>query len=341
MLGVEPDPQYGYSLWALEVHDGDGPGLALAGTASASSATPGKEATYATDGSAATRWAVSTSDRSRTDNRLAVDLGAPRSFDRVRLSWEAAAGRKYRIETSPDGTAWTPVADHPVAALRSTGGRLDVDGRAGIVVAGPHPLTVTGDRITLSDGPAAPLLAELYPGPVGARPSGRVATTSPAVHASVTDGFLVLVNLSAAPAAGTAELPQERRAVRLYRGEQEVTATGTTFTLDLAAAEGRIEPPRFTLRGPVPGVKAAVDDDPATAWRPGPGGRMVVDLGTVATVSAVELTWTPGRVPAAVVETSVDGITYGVGSTGRARYVAVRTQWRTGHAGLTRVSVRT
>ncbi|MBE1494232.1 hypothetical protein H4696_001332 [Amycolatopsis lexingtonensis] len=425
MLGVTPDPQYGYSLWAFEVHDGDGPDLARTGTATASSAAAGKEAKYANDGDPATRWAVSTSDRPRVDSWLAVDLGAPAAFDRARLSWEAAAGRKYRLETSPDGVTWTAVATYPVPALRSTGGRLDIDGRAGIVVESPNPITVTGDRVVLSDGPAAPLLAELHPAPAGAKPSGRVATTAPAVRASVTDGFLVLVNLSGAAAAGTANLAQGGTTRRLYRGEQVLTATGTTFTLDLDPAEGRIEPPRFTVRGPAglkavvrdasrvdltapgplpstvtvtpdggrartvvlpprrtvpvvfgevrpypladlalgarafpaeplpPGMSspaAAVDDDPATAWRPGPGGRMVVDLGAVALVSAVELAWTPGRVPAATVETSTDGVTYTTAGaagrgrtstvklTGPARYVAVRTDWRSGDAGLTRLS---
>ncbi|WP_414641703.1 discoidin domain-containing protein [Amycolatopsis sp.] len=424
MLGVQPDPQYGYSLWAFEVREGDGPDLARSGTASASSASPGKEAKYANDGNPATRWAVSTSDRPRADSWLAVDLGAPMTVDRVRLSWEAAAGRKYRIETSADGTTWTPVATYPQPALSSTKGWLDIDGRAGCVVSGPNPVTVTGDRVTLSDGPAAPFLVELYPEPVGARPSGRVTTSAPGVQASVTDGFLVLVNLSATAAKGTANLP----GARLYRGEQVLTATGTTFTVDLAAAEGRVEPPRFTVRGPAglkavvrdasrvdltapgflpvtvtvtpdggrprtvvlpprrsvpvvfgdvrpypladlalgsvtfpaeplpPGMSspvAAVDDDPATAWRPGPGGRMVVDLGAATAVSAVELAWTPGRVPETTVETSTDGRTYTtaaragdgrtttVAVTGTARYVAVRTDWRTGDASLARLSVRT
>jgi hypothetical protein len=86
---------------------------------------------------------------------------------------------------------------------------------------------------------------------------------------------------------------------------------------------------------------AAVDDDPATAWRPGPDGRMVVDLGAVLEVSAVELAWTPGRVPVATVETGVDGVTYAAADTGPARYVAVRTRWKPGDASLTRLSVRT
>ncbi|WP_290061778.1 discoidin domain-containing protein, partial [Amycolatopsis solani] len=86
------------------------------------------------------------------------------------------------------------------------------------------------------------------------------------------------------------------------------------------------------------------------AWRPGPGGRLVVDLGAAAAVSAVELAWTPGRVPAATVETSTDGVTYTTAGTagrgrtstvkltGPARYVAVRTDWRGGDASLTRLS---
>ncbi|WP_329048068.1 discoidin domain-containing protein [Amycolatopsis sp. NBC_01488] len=414
MLGVQPDPQYGYSLWAFEVRDGDGPDLAPGGTASASSASPGKEAEYANDGDPATRWAVSTSDRPRADSWLAVDLGAPRTFDRVRLSWEAAAGRKYRVETSQDGLTWTTVASYPVPALRSTGGWLDIDGRAGILVDSPNPLTVTGDRVTLSDGPAAPLLAELYPAP--RQPGTRVTTGAAPVRATVADGFLVLLNLSGAAASGTATLPKDGDAYRLYPGEQTVTRTGTEVPYSLAAAEGRIEPPRFTVRGPAglkavvrdasrvdltapgflpvvvtvtpeggrprpvvlpprrtvpvvfgdvrpypladlalgrttfpaaplpPGMSdpaAAVDDDPATAWRPGPDGRMVVDLGAVTAVSAVELAWTPGRRPATSVETSVDGLTYRTAETGPARYVAVRTRWRSGDASLVRMSVRT
>ncbi|WP_410625366.1 discoidin domain-containing protein [Amycolatopsis sp. cmx-8-4] len=438
MLGVRPDPAYGYSLYAFEVHDGTGPDLARTGTASASSATASKEAKYANDGNATTRWAVSTSDRPRADSWLAVDLGAAKAFDRVVLSWEAAAGRGYRIETSPDGSAWTPVASFPKPALSSTRGWLDVDGRAGLVVSGPNPLTVVGTSVTLSDGPAAPLLAELYPGTAGlAKLAGRAraSTTAAAVRASVTDGFLVLANLSAAAATGTANLPQDRSALELYRGEQVVAATGTAFTFTLAAAEGRIEPPRFTLRGTfgraiptglkavvrdagrvdltaasglpvmitvepdggharpvllIPGLTvpvlvpevrpypladlalgavtfpaeplppgmsspaAAVDDDPATAWRPGPDGRLVVDLGAVRPVSAADLAWTSGRVPACAVETSTDGVTYTTAAkaartrtataavTGPVRYLAVRTlDWRSGDASLTRLSVRT
>ncbi|WP_409464217.1 discoidin domain-containing protein [Amycolatopsis sp. GA6-003] len=437
MLGVQPDPQYGYSLWSFEVHDGGGPDLALAGTASASSATPGKEAKYATDGNPATRWAVSTSDRTRADSWLAVDLGSSRKFDRVRLSWEAAAGRKYRIETSPDDGAWTSVATYPAPALRSTGGWLDVDGRAGIVVTSPNPLTVANDHVTLSAGPPAPLLAELYPGRVDLPElAGRARAAAAGIHVSGTDDFLVLANLSDRAATGTASLPQDRTALLLYRGTQEVTASGSSFSYELAAAEGRIEPPRFTVRGrsgsavppgltaavhdasrvdltappgilpavltvtptggrprtvtlpprrtvPVvfaeirpyplndralgavtfpaeplpPGMTspdAAVDDNPATAWQPGPGGRMVIDLGAPRQIATAELAWTAGRVPATAVETSTDGVAYPeVGRPDRkrtaaialpnpVRYLALRTlDWQPGDAALVRFSALT
>ncbi|WP_406633565.1 discoidin domain-containing protein [Amycolatopsis sp. WGS_07] len=437
MLGVQPDPQYGYSLWSFEVHDGTGPDLALAGTATASSAAPGRDAKYATDGDSATRWAVSTSDRPRADSWLAVDLGKPQKFDRVRLSWEAAAGRKYRIETSPDGVTWTSVATYPAPALRSTGGWLDIDGRAGIVVTSPNPLTVTNDHVTLSAGPPAPLLAELYPGRVNlSKLAGRARATANGAHASVTDDFLVLANLSDTAVTGTVSLPQDRTALLLYRGTQKVTTSGSAVTFELAPAEGRIEPPRFTVRGtfgaavppgltavvhdasrldltapsgllpavvtvtpaggqprtvtlpprrtvPVvfgeirpypladralgavtfpaeplpPGMTspdAAVDDNPSTAWKPGPGGRLVVDLGTPLQLATAELAWTAGHVPATVVETSTDGITYteagrpdrkrtaSVAVPTPVRYLAVLTlDWRDGDASLTRVSART
>ncbi|MDT8912490.1 discoidin domain-containing protein [Amycolatopsis sp. PS_44_ISF1] len=439
MLGVQPDPAYGYSVFAFEVRaGGSGPDLARAGTASASSAAAGREAKFANDGDPATRWAVSVADRPRADSWLAVDLGAPRAFDRVRLAWESAAGRKYAVQTSADGVTWAPVATYPTPALSSEGGWLDVDGRAGFAVSGSgRPITVSGDRIVLADGPVAPMLVECYPDSRGLAATARrarPAVSAPAVRASVVDGHLVLLNLSGDAARSVVSLPPAGGAVALYRGEQVTTAAGSDYTADLSAAQGRVEPARFTLRATfgravparlratvthaaelkltapaglpvlvtvepageparpvvVPGGRtitvaawwtrpyplddlalgavvfpaeplppglsspaAAVDDDPATAWRPGPGGRMVADLGAVGPVGSVELAWAGGRVPASAVEYSTDGRTYtaaAVPGRGRtvsvpvrapARYVAVRvTGSRPGDAGLTRLSVR-
>lgn len=430
MLGVRPDPDYGYSVWSFEVRDGaGGADLARAGTASASSAAPGRAAEHAIDGDAATRWAVSTADRPRDDSWLAVDLGAAQRFDRVAIAWESAAGRRYRIETSQDGVTWDTAALHPQPEVSTGGGWLDVDGRAGFVVTGsPNPITVTGDQILLSDGGPAPMQAECHPDPralATAATAPRPASDAAAVRTAVVDGHLVLLNLSGSVVRGTVALPGAGGVVALHRGDQVITESGSELAMSLTEAEGRVEPAWFTagphlpvgLRatvtdaatlqltapaGPplrlrvqpagerprsvvVPGGRtvtvsahdtppyplddlalgattfpaeplppgmsapsAAVDGDGKTAWRPGgPGGRMVVDLGTVRRLGEIELTWTDGRTPVVTVETSTDGRTYTpappTASTAvrldvAARYVAVRVS--DGQAGLTRLRIR-
>ncbi|MEC3981495.1 discoidin domain-containing protein [Amycolatopsis sp. H20-H5] len=40
---------------------------------------------------------------------LRVDLGVTANVSRVKLGWEAAYGKAYTIQTSPDGTAWTTI----------------------------------------------------------------------------------------------------------------------------------------------------------------------------------------------------------------------------------------
>ncbi|MEV6609542.1 discoidin domain-containing protein [Kutzneria sp. NPDC051319] len=439
MLGVRPDPAYGYSVYAFEVRNGQsGPDLAQGEPTTASSADTGFSAPLATDGLATTRWAVSKADRSRADSWLAVDLGGPATFDRIRLAWEAAAGRAFRIEVSDDAATWRPVAAYPTPAVHSTGGWLGVDDRAGLVVRGPHPITVTGDQIVLSDGPAASLIVEGYPHTNDLAVLAAAATPtfhgSLDLHVTAIDGHLVLLNLGGSAAQGTISVPQSTSALRLYRGDQTVTAAGIDHPVQVEATSGRVEPPRFTLRRrdgrPVPaglratvsdaahvtltlprdvqalavilepsggrvhgidlapgvprhvetpevrpypladfalGVptfptdplppgmsapNAAVDDNPDTSWRPGAGGRMVVDLGVPRAVSFVELAWTAGRIPVATVETSIDGRTYAAvpnpGPAGRtttvplqgpARYIAVHVPtWRPGDATLTRLS---
>ncbi|MER5267567.1 discoidin domain-containing protein [Actinosynnema sp. NPDC002837] len=432
VVGVSPHPTYGYSLFTLEVRAGEGPDLARGRATTASSWDTGREPGSATDGSHTTRWAVSRAERGRADSRLAVDLGGQVAVDRVRLYWEAAAGRAYRVEASADGVTWSTVAEYPRPDLRSTGGWLDVDGRAGFVVHGsPNPITVTGDTVVLSDGPAAGMVVEGYvrPPDLPAAAAAGAPVCSPAtVRASAADGYLSLFNLSDAPAAGKVSLRQNLGALRLYVGHQVVTATGTDYDLHLAPATARVEPPRFTLEGDVPiGVtavvhngaqltltgsgrvarltlvsaeghrvpitlpprvrrdvtipharpypltdlalgrttyptsplppgmsdpSAAVDDDPDTAWTPGPAGRMVVDLGALHPITGVDLTWTAGQVPACTISTSTDGRTYGEPTPiprhhrahltfdTTARYVAVATaDWHPDQASLTSLTV--
>jgi hypothetical protein len=59
----------------------------------------------AVDGNTGTRWASAFSD----PQWLQVDLGATHSISRVVLNWEAAYGRSFQIQTSPNGTTWTSI----------------------------------------------------------------------------------------------------------------------------------------------------------------------------------------------------------------------------------------
>ncbi|MGW8354580.1 glycosyl hydrolase family 8 [Streptomyces wedmorensis] len=60
----------------------------------------------AVDGNGATRWA---SVEGVDPQWIRVDLGANHTISRVKLNWEAAYGKAYRIQTSPDGATWSDV----------------------------------------------------------------------------------------------------------------------------------------------------------------------------------------------------------------------------------------
>ncbi|MFI7340898.1 discoidin domain-containing protein [Streptomyces sp. NPDC050085] len=254
VLGVHPDPAYGYSLYAFEARaDADGADLARGGAATASSFDPGKEATKAVDGDSATRWAVAKAERPRADSWLAVDLGTDQEVTEVTLRWEAAAGRAYRVQGSTDGETWNDLATWPKPEAASRGGWLDVDGRAGLVVRGTeHPLAVYGDTIVLSDGPAAPLVVEGYADASAAELRALARASAPttdhaAVRAALTDGHLSLFNLSGDAVATRVDVPQPGTRIAVFEGTQTVTGDGTTFEARLDAADARLLPTRFTL----------------------------------------------------------------------------------------------
>ncbi|GAA4416095.1 penicillin acylase family protein [Actinokineospora soli] len=87
----------------------------LATTATASSHESGLFTSYpprlAVDRNPSTRWASAW-----TDNQwLTVDLGTPHQVSRVRLHWEAAHARTYRIDVSTTGTTWRTVWSTPTS----------------------------------------------------------------------------------------------------------------------------------------------------------------------------------------------------------------------------------
>ncbi|WP_214103606.1 galactose-binding domain-containing protein [Acrocarpospora catenulata] len=62
-------------------------------------------AANAVDGNSATRWSSAYAD----PQWIQVDLGASYDLNRVRLNWEAAYGRAYQVQVSPNGSTWTNV----------------------------------------------------------------------------------------------------------------------------------------------------------------------------------------------------------------------------------------
>ncbi|MBE1469823.1 ThuA domain-containing protein [Kibdelosporangium phytohabitans] len=85
------------------------PGPTLLSRGRPATASSAENATYgaanAVDGNTGTRWSSQFAD----PQWISVDLGQTRSVSRVRLQWEAAYARAYRIETSADNANWSTV----------------------------------------------------------------------------------------------------------------------------------------------------------------------------------------------------------------------------------------
>ncbi len=75
-----------------------------------------------------TRWA---SKEGSNSEWLRVDLGATKAVSHVKLSWEAAYGKAYSIQTSADGTNWTTI-------YRTTTGNGATDDLTGLTGSGRY-----------------------------------------------------------------------------------------------------------------------------------------------------------------------------------------------------------
>jgi hypothetical protein len=99
--------------------------IAAGKTATASSvknSNPDRIASKAFDGDSATRWGSEYVDPSW----IQVDLGQTMSITGVRLNWEAAYGKSYRIQVSDDAATWTDV----YSTSAGNGGVDDITGLA-------------------------------------------------------------------------------------------------------------------------------------------------------------------------------------------------------------------
>ncbi|WP_323097432.1 discoidin domain-containing protein [Intrasporangium sp. YIM S08009] len=275
MLGVTPDPTYGYSVISFEVRTAaGGADLAARHPTTASSADTGRGAAFATDADSSTRWAVSRADRPRADSWLAVDLGAPTAVGQVTIDWEAAAGRAYVVQTSDDGSSWTTRAPYP-RMLRSSRW-VGIDDRVGFLVrGGSNPIEVGDSILTLSAGPAAGSAGIVVEGLPEVRSAdlARLADaadasaprpSAPGVTASLAGGLLSVVNLTG-DAVDTDVAMAADGPVPCFEGTQEVSADGTVLHASVAAASGVVLAPRASVSvvgggRPPSGLVVTVDD---------------------------------------------------------------------------------
>lgn len=104
MNGSQRATAWGYSLWDFEVYQAN---LALGKPTTASSVEGGTtySAARATDGNTTTRWSSSYND----NEWIYVDLGQQTSISKVKLNWESAYGKGYKIQVSNDAASWQDI----------------------------------------------------------------------------------------------------------------------------------------------------------------------------------------------------------------------------------------
>jgi hypothetical protein len=112
-----------YSLWGLEVFGGVNLARGRQATASTVSGGGDYAAANAFDGNHATRW----SSGPQTPASIHADLGSSYAVGAVRLYWEGAAAREYKIEVSDNASDWSTVYH----TASSDGGYDDLTGLAG------------------------------------------------------------------------------------------------------------------------------------------------------------------------------------------------------------------
>ncbi|MER7274917.1 discoidin domain-containing protein [Dactylosporangium sp. NPDC000244] len=291
--------------------------------------------------------------------RLADGGQGPRLIEMVPGATAATAAQAARPEpTTSSPATQAALVDGFLVVFNLSGAGVTTavtiphDGGAVPLYAGTQRVGATSSvlDVTLRPGSAvvlAPRVTAVTPGK-GTAPAGLTAV--------VTDGRTIQVSSN-----GTVRSVQLRN---LETGEVQgagLPPTGKVQTVSYPSAHpypvadlalGTETFPASVLPQGMTSPALAVDGDAGTAWVPGPGGRMVVDLGRSAAIGTVRLSWNGARVPAATVSVSDDGLTFtDVGSVAAgtrlgsvkpavtARYVAVTTTWHAGDAGLSTLEV--
>lgn len=268
-----------------------------------------------------------------------------------------AAAERSRPSDGPAGLA-ASIADGYLSLFNLSGAAI---GPASVTIRQDSSvLLYRGRQSTVSGGtayevslPAAKALVEPPRFGLASRsplPSGLQITVTDSKHVSVmapADSPVVYATM-------TSRATGENRPVNVHPGQTvQLTFNQGRLTPSSNLALGRTTYPTSPLPATTSDPAFAVDGNPATSWRPGPGGRMVVDLGSQLGLGTMELTWIAGRAPPAAISVSADGMSFtSIGSTPggptgqrltlgtSARYVALSVPgWSVGDASLTEISV--
>jgi hypothetical protein len=289
--------------------------IALGKSATASSSeTAASGPANAVDGVATTRWSSLFSD----PQWIYVDLGGNYSINRVNLTWEAAYGKDYKIQTSPDAATWTDIKtvtgnatlNNDWTGLSGTGKYLRVYGTARGTVYGYSlfELQVYG---TIVNGNVAPNVSITAPANNSTYTSP--ATVSLAANATDTDGTVAKVEFLY---GGTTLIGQSASTANPYNFTWTNVAAGT-YTITCKATDNLgatkiSDPIVITVNPPVTGNIAkgktavassaetgttgaanAVDGVATTRWSStfSDPQWIYVDLGGNYNVNRVKLVW--------------------------------------------------
>ncbi|MGQ4511201.1 discoidin domain-containing protein [Streptomyces sp. DW26H14] len=267
----------------------------------------------------------------------------------------AAAARP--APSAADAAVTASVAGGHLSVFNLSDGQVDTvvsvpqDTRKVTLFAGTAAVTATGVdhdvRIAAASAAVVPARVTLRSATGGRVPAGLRAKVVDAATVELSGPACRL--LVAAPGG-----PAVR--VTLPRGRtRRISLRGVTPYPLADAALGRPTFPTSPLPKGMSDPASAVDGDARTSWDPGTDGRMVVDLGAALPVAEVGALWTGGRVPAAGLAYSTDGVTYttvgrlpvrgregSLRAKGTARYIALTVRDRRPHdARLVTLSVRT
>ncbi|MGW2016910.1 discoidin domain-containing protein [Streptomyces sp. NPDC001927] len=243
--------------------------------ATASSVETGEfPAQLAVDGDTGTRWA---SLEGVDPQWIRIDLGTSHTISRVKLNWEAAHAKTYKLQTSNDGTNWTDIystssGDGVVDDLTVTGAGRYVR-MHGTARGTSYGYSLWEFEVYGSPAPGGDTTAPSVPG--GLRATGTSASSVSLAWDAATDNVGV-------------------SGYDVFRGGTKVGSTSSTSSTDTGLAASTAYSYTVKARdaaGNVSGASTAV----SVSTQSGGGGGPVVDVSTAAQLQSALANAQPGQ----------------------------------------------